>query len=294
MPEGPTFRCRRCGASSPAQDESWSCAAGCGAAFARRDGIWRVDQVEPAGFSAASREHLASFEEDHFWFDGRQRLLLDLVYRGAPPRRAIDLGCGNGRFLAALAERGAAATGVDAYADSLARARAKAPGATLIAAELGDLPLPSASFDLVAALDVLEHLEPARLLAEARRLLAPGGRLLLSVPAFACLWSRRDERAGHRLRYRRALLESELAAHGFAPEFFTHYQFLLFPLVWLSRRLDARRPLPLERRPPGALGRLLGAVNRLEVGLFGGRRLPWGSSLIALARPLPEAAGAAA
>jgi SAM-dependent methyltransferase len=279
-----TFLCRSCGAASPARGDAWSCA--CGAAFAAKDGIWQVDALEPAGFSAASRGHLASFEEDHFWFAGRQLLLLACLDRlPEPPRRAIDLGCGNGRFLAALAERGAAVTGVDAYADSLARAKARAPAATLLAADVTAVPLEDAGFDLVAALDVLEHLEPSRLLAEARRLLAPGGRLLLSVPAFASLWSVRDERAGHLKRYRRRLLEAELAASGFALEFATHYQFLLFPLVWLSRRLDAKSPLPLERRPPGPLGRLLGAVNRLEVGLWGRRSLPWGSSLVALARP---------
>lgn len=289
-PEGPpTFLCRACGAASPAGAESWRCA--CGAAFARAGGIWRVDRLEPEGFSAASREHLATFEEDHFWFEGRERLLLAVLGRQpAQPRRAIDLGCGNGRFLAALAERGIAATGVDAYEDSLRRAAARAPAATLLAADVTAVPLPAAGFDLVAALDVLEHLEPARLLGEARRLLAPGGRLLLSVPAFACLWSERDVRAGHRRRYRRSLLARELAASGFELELATHYQFLLFPLVWLSRRLDARRALPLERRPPGLAGRLLGAVNRFEVAWWGRHSLPWGSSLIALARPAEGAA----
>ncbi len=140
----------------------------------------------------------------------------------------------------------------------------------------------------MSALDVLEHLEPAKLLAEARRLLAPGGRLLLSVPAFASLWSeaRRARRPPEALPPRSP--GSGAAGGGFVPELTTHYQFLLFPLVWLSRQLDARRQRPLERRPPGFVGRLLGAVNALEVSWWGRSSLPWGSSLIALARPLPE------
>lgn len=286
MPEPPLFACRRCGAPSPAEGERWRCA--CGEAASKCQGWWLFDAFEPSGFSAASREHLASFEEEHFWFAGRQRLLLSCLGRlERPPRRALDLGCGNGRFLAALDERGIVATGADAYADSLARAAARAPGALLLQADVTRLPLPAGFFDLVTALDVLEHLEPARLLGEARRLLAPGGHLLLSVPAFACLWSERDERAGHRLRYRRALLDAELRQNGFVPEFFTHFQLLLFPLVWLSRFFDGRRPRPLERRPPSALGRLLGAVNRLELSLAGSSSLPWGSSLIAVARRAP-------
>lgn len=286
MPDNaaPTFLCRICGVASPARGDLWGCA--CGASFRSKGGIWRIDALEPEGFSAASRGHLATFEEDHFWFEGREKLLLACLDRlPRQPRRAIDLGCGNGRFLAALADRGVEVTGVDAYADSLARALTRAPQAHLLAADVTAVPLEAAGFDLVAALDVLEHLEPPRLLAEARRLLAPGGRLLLSVPAFASLWSARDERAGHKKRYRRRLLEAELAESGFQLDFATHYQFLLFPLVWLSRKLDAKRKQPLERRPPAPLGRLLGAINLFEVGWWGRRSLPWGSSLIALARP---------
>ncbi len=289
MPEPPTFLCRACGAAAAAAGDFWRCA--CGATADRVAGVWRFDAFEPEGFSAASREHLAGFEEEHFWFEGRERLLLACLGRlPAAPRRALDLGCGNGRFLAALAQRGAAVTGVDAYGDSLERARARAPEATLIQA------------DVTRSAAAGRQLRPDRRARRARApragqaagrgaaSLAPGGRLLLSVPAFASLWSERDVRAGHRQRYRRGLLEAELRASGFVPEFATHYQFLLFPLVWLSRKLDARRPRPLERRPPGLAGRLLGAVNALEVRWWGSRSLPWGSSLVALARPLPEAA----
>jgi SAM-dependent methyltransferase len=278
------LRCRACGATSPAGDSTWQC--GCGETLSRTDGIWRVDQFEPAGFAAPSRNHLADFEEGHFWFVQRERLVLALLARQAlAPQRVLDLGCGNGRLLAALAARGAQVTGVDAYADSLARAHTRAPTATLLQADLTDVPVPDGAFDLVAALDVLEHVEPEPFFAEVRRLLAPGGRLLLSVPAFASLWSERDRRAGHRKRYRRRELEAELRDHGFTALVFTHYQFLLFPLLWLSRRLDARRPRPLERFPPAAIGRLLGAVNRLEVSCWGTKSLPWGSSLLAIAQP---------
>lgn len=262
---------------------SWSCV--CGAELHRRDGVWLVDDFEPTGFGAKSREHLASFEEDHFWFDGREKLLLACLDRAELyPRDAIDLGCGNGRFLAALTTRGATVVGVEAYADSLARAHRRVPDAELLQADITRVPLPSACCDLVCALDVLEHVEPESLLTEARRLLRPGGFLLLSVPAFASLWSERDVRAGHRKRYRRDELARELAACGLVLEHHTHFQFLLFPLVWLSRRLDARRELPLERRPPGFFGRVLAAINLLEIRLWGNFRLPWGSSLIAIAR----------
>ncbi|HSJ97524.1 MAG TPA: class I SAM-dependent methyltransferase, partial [Myxococcota bacterium] len=111
----------------------------------------------------------------------------------------------------------------------------------------------------------------------------PGGHLLLSVPAFPSLWSPLDEAAGHRCRYRRAALERELRAGGWELRHATHYQALLFPLVWLARRLPSRAAVPLERRPPRWLGRALGAVDEVEVRLWANRRLPFGSSLIAVA-----------
>lgn len=282
-----SFRCRKCLAVSAAEDARWTC-TGCGVIFERVDGIWRVDAFEPAGYDATSRERLAHIEEDHFWFEAREKLLLrrlDAV--GAAPKRVLDLGCGNGRFLAALAARGAQVIGVDAYAGGLERARERMPSATLIVADITRVPLPDASVDLVAMLDVLEHLEPEAPLAEARRLLAPGGRLLVSVPAFQSLYSEFDRLAGHRKRFRRADLTAELAAGGFAVESCTHYQWLLFPMVWLSRQLGWKgRRTPLERAPPGPVARLLGGLNGLEVALWGSRSLPWGSSLVVVARPV--------
>ena len=176
--------------------------------------------------------------------------------------------------------------GVDAYPESLARARRRAPGAVLVQANVCCVPLAGGQFDLAVALDVLEHVEPAGLLAEARRLVAEGGRLLLTVPAFPSLWSPLDEAAGHRCRYRRSDLGRELEEHGWSVDHWTHYQALLFPILWLVRRSGLARLLTLERHPPGWVSRPLGLINSAEVRLWGRRRLRWGSSLVVLARRL--------
>jgi 2-polyprenyl-3-methyl-5-hydroxy-6-metoxy-1,4-benzoquinol methylase len=282
--EAVRLRCRSCGRAKLADAEVWRC--DCGAAVTCHQGVWRFDSFEPVGFAPQTRARLAGFEEHHFWFEAREQLVLAQLERHAlAPGSVLDLGCGNGRLLAALATRGAATTGVDAYPDSLARARARAPKATLLQADILDVPLESGGFDLVTALDVLEHVAPGAFFDEARRLLAPQGHLLLSVPAFRCLWSQRDVAAGHRKRYQRADLAAELAVHGFEVLSATHYQFLLFPLLWLSRRLDASRDRPLERSPPALLRRLLGWINQQEVRWWGRKSLPWGSSLMVVARP---------
>ena len=111
----------------------------------------------------------------------RRALLLDEARAG---ERVLDFGCGAGRFVGALREAGADPVGVEIAEAALERARANAPGADLRLLEPdGSLPLEHASIDLVWCSEVLEHTpEPAHLLLEARRVLRPGGRLLVTVP----------------------------------------------------------------------------------------------------------------
>ena len=114
-------------------------------------------------------------------WERRRALLLD---EARPGERVLDLGCGAGRFVAALREAGAEPVGVELAEAALERARANAPGADLrLVADDGSLPLEHASVDLVWCSEVLEHVpDTAHLLLEVRRVLKPGGRLLVTVP----------------------------------------------------------------------------------------------------------------
>ncbi len=259
--------------------------SGCERRVECREGVWGFAAHQPPGFSPERRAHLEGLAAGHFWFPPRRRLLaalLDLL-----PRRlgaGLDLGCGTGGFLPVLAERCAEVVGVDAYEESLRIAARRCPAAVLVQADICDVPLGDDQFDLIVALDVLEHVPPEVFLGQAARLVTRGGHLLLSVPAAPALWSDYDELAGHRCRYTRRQAQSELAAAGWELIHWTHYQLLLLPLVWLSRRLTLLRRRRVERRPPAFAGRLLSAVNSMEVRLFQRRRLPIGSSLVALAR----------
>jgi len=109
----------------------------------------------------------------------RRDFLLGLVSRG---ERVLDLGCGLGDFAAALAQHGAAVVGCDVAETALRLARARHPGVEFVRSG-EELPFADASFDVVWAGEVLEHVQDGLgLLAEARRVLRPGGRLLLSTP----------------------------------------------------------------------------------------------------------------
>ncbi len=281
------WACPRCGLGLEARGDGGGC-PGCGWRPVRSGGIWwAAPELRPARFRPERRDHLEALARDHFWFPPRRRLLTGILDRHLDRRagaRAVDLGCGTGGFLPALRERFAGVAAVDAYGESLDAAGQAAPGTVRIQADVSRVPLAAGQFRLAVALDVLEHVEPAPFLSEAARLVEAAGWLLLSVPALPALWSELDEAAGHRCRYTRRSLAEELTAAGWELVHWTHYQAALLPLVWLVRRSPWGHGRRIERRPPGLLGRTLGAVNELEVRALGGLRLPWGSSLVALAR----------
>lgn len=286
--DGLFWRCPDCGEALLHSGSELRC-GDCELA-AERDtaGVWRfADGFRPAGFDPSRREHLAAIEAGHFWFPPRRELLASLLERHGYGRRnrgsALELGCGAGGFLGVLEERFELVVAVDAYGESLATAAQRTGQATLVQADVLRVPLRDHQFDLVVALDVLEHVEGPAFLHEAARLTRPGGRLLLSVPAFPSLWSPLDEAAGHRCRYRKRDLSRQLAESGWQLVHHTHYQAILFPLVWLVRRFSNQALRRAERAPSPVTAAPLALVNRLEVKLFRRLQLPWGSSLMAVA-----------
>lgn len=199
---------------------------------------------------------------------------------------ALELGCGTGPLLPYLECHFKHVAAVDGHASLLTEARRKSQTAILIEADVCRPPLASETCDLILALDVIEHVDPDMLLATARRLIKPEGRLLLSAPAFPDLWSRMDELAGHRCRYRLSTLKTELSRNGWQLVDYTHYQFLLFPALYVSRKLGGGEPASLERLPPAWLDRTFGLINRIEARWLSRLSLPFGSSVIAWAEPI--------
>lgn len=244
-----------------------------------------IEDSCPQGFdldAVARLDHLG--DQNHFWMRERLRLIDRLLGRlhGATAggwAAALELGCGAGLSLPLLEARAERVVAVDGHRILLQRALAATRHATLVQADVTDTGLEGGRFDLITAFDVLEHTDADAFLSEARRLAAPDAKLLVSVPAFASLWSEMDVRAGHRCRYRWGQLKAELARNGWRPLGHTHFQFFLFPLVYASRRLARNSIRQLERTPPGGVDRLLGLVNHLEVALLAGVPLPFGSSL---------------
>jgi SAM-dependent methyltransferase len=180
----------------------------------------------------------------------RRVLLLGEVAGG---ERVLDLGCGAGRFVAALRDAGADVVGVDIAEAALERARRVAPGADLrLLADDGSIPLEHGSVDLVWCSEVLEHVaDVGHTLLEARRVLRPGGRLLVTVPyhgrvqAAAVALTRFEahfDPLGQHLRFfTRGSLAATLAAGGFEPAWVR---------AWGGVPVLRRGLAALSRRPP--------------------------------------------
>ena len=153
----------------------------------------------------------------------RRRVILSLLALGDRPARILDIGCGQGDLLADLraAHPGVELCGIDVSQSGLDVARAKVPGATLLRLDLtadGDAPEHMKAWATHATCsEVLEHVDqPRRLLARARSLLAPGCRLVVTVPGGPM--SSFDRHIGHRQHFTAAGLAQLLGDAGFEVE----------------------------------------------------------------------------
>lgn len=223
----------------------------------------------------------------HWWWRAREAIVLGELRRLPLPRtgRVMDVGCGNGLFLPQLAAWG------DVYGLEVDRSLLTddAPHRERIYTE----PLEHeryddmrGSFDLVTALDVIEHVEDDRgFVQRMTSLLKPGGHMLVTVPAFACLWDKHDEINRHYRRYDRESLRTTFPSDGELLR--VRYLFpSLFAPKWLVAQLNRRRTQKIDQaRVPAAWSSALASRwLRLEDGIHRAVNLPVGTSVLAVYR----------
>ena len=257
-----------------------------------------VKRGEPAVLPREMERHtyaiMREVEGSHWWFAGRRRILESFVrsivagldLQGRPRPRILDVGCGTGANLELLSKFGEA-EGVDVSEDALSFCRAR--GLEKVrrgAAE--ELPYEDASFDLVTGLDVVEHLDSdVAGLKEMHRVLKPGGRILLFVPAFMFLWGVQDDISHHRLRYTLKGLKRSVEEAGFKVERATYANISFFAPILLGRvlmRLTGLKPASENNINVSALNGLLGRILGAESSLLRRVNFPFGVSALCVAR----------
>jgi len=241
-------------------------------------------------------EQFLTLERDHWWFIGRRRCYFPILERFLPQQRdlrILDVGCGMGGMLPELARYGRA-IGIDSDRRSVEICRERGFRNSF---QGGAMHIPAATgcADLVTFFDCIEHLPDDRAaLRDAHRVLAPGGTLFVSVPAYQFLFSNNDRVAHHFRRYTRSELVTKAREAGFEIQKATYVNVALFPLivpaVLLFKLKEALLPKSDDARtnlshvPPRF-------VNSLLAGIFGGEgrilrhiSAPFGHSLVLVAR----------
>jgi SAM-dependent methyltransferase len=234
-------------------------------------------------------EAILDVEDHHWWFQGRRKIVARVLESaiGGCRGHVLEIGCGSGANFKVLEKFGKISA---IELDEASREAANHRKITkVIDGYLPDgIDMPDNAFELVALLDVLEHIEDDEgALARINRLLKPEGHTIITVPAFQFIWSHHDDLNHHFRRYTRKGLVQKVRAAGLQVCYSTYANCLLFPFVLAGRLVSRCLPPPKDveiKSPPSAL-------NSILEGVFGGERhlmpalsFPFGSSVLVLAK----------
>ena len=234
-------------------------------------------------------DRMAELDQHHWWFLARRRILEQLIVRVVrPPKRArvLEVGCGTGHNLAMLGKFGELdASELDSSARALSTKRL---GREVKEAKLPDLSMfKRNSYDLIALLDVLEHVpDDLGSLRAIHRRLKPGGALLLTVPANPWMWSAHDAAHHHFRRYTSKQLEELFLRSGLEVELLSYFNTLLYPLIAAARIVGKllRRESSDDKLPGNAVNTVLNKIFGLEAAMLGRVPMRFGVSLLAVVR----------
>lgn len=242
----------------------------------------------------AAYRQFVELEERHFWFLGRRAIFAHLLERqldGRRDLRILDVGCGAGGMLEMLARYGEV-TGIDTSPELIDFCHERGFERTRVGSAY-EPPVEPGSIDLLTMFDTLEHIPDDRLaLDRSRTALAPGGMLFASVPAYQFLYANNDRVAHHQRRYTARRLKRALLEAGLAPVKVTYFNSILFPVILpvvLMKKVHERLVDPgdrtnLSHEPHPVLNRALAATMASERRVLARYNLPFGHSIIAIAR----------
>lgn len=236
-------------------------------------------------------KHLFELEDSLWWFIGMREITQALLDRFLPPhgvRRLLDAGCGTGGMLPYLRRYGST-FGIDFSPEAVSFCRSRNER-LLARSSIVQLPFPDETFDLVTEFEVINHWavpDDQAAFTELSRVLKPGGILLFREPAHQWLFAKHDLAVHTRHRYSPSEIAQLLDRAGFDPLYLGYANFLLFPVALVRRLVGNLFPGAQGsdvREMPGPLNGVLTWILRREARFLRSGRLPYGLSIVAVAR----------
>ncbi|VAW55450.1 hypothetical protein MNBD_GAMMA05-2481 [hydrothermal vent metagenome] len=229
-------------------------------------------------------------QNKHWWFLTRKNIVLAMISRYlaiSNEPKILDIGCGSGVMLSALDTIGET-YGMDMSDDAIKFSKVAFSGEVKNGYLPDNVPYQEKFFDLIIALDVIEHIDrDVDSLKTIHSLLATGGKVIITVPAYMFLWSSFDEMNEHKRRYSRLELREKLVQAGFTVEKISYYNTLLFPVIYLVRMLNnilKRDGASDVDMPSKFVNYVLKNIFGIEKYLLKFLNLPFGVSILAVVR----------
>lgn len=249
------------------------------------NGFENKDWIVPeTSYSEGKTEYLDAPDGSSWWYETRNKLILQEIRKFGSSDCIWDIGSGPGVVGSYLSENGINCIGVEPSKSGVIASSKR--GLTSILSDIESLHLPEGCIGQLSFFDVYEHIEQrGKFLAEVFRILKPGGTIFVTVPALSFLWSESDVDADHMLRFSRVQLKDEITSHGFQVQSINYFYWtLLIPVFFLRAlpfRFGIKRPIKdarLIRSQAGIFGRL---IQRIELNTYG--RISPGTSILLVA-----------
>lgn len=237
-------------------------------------------------FDVDDFETLYKYEDKSFWFRSRNNLIISLLKRYAKKiDNFLEIGCGTGYVISGVKKHFPEAQymGSDYYEEGLFFAKKRLPDVKFIQLDAKNIPYKE-TFDVVGIFDVLEHIDDDALtLKNIIECLTPNGVMIITVPQHKFMWSNADVAACHQRRYTQNELSKKMTKAGFDVKYMSGFVSLLFPTMWLSRKLSKNESGEVELDINPIINSTFSLIMKIEFIMMKlGIKFKFGGSIIAI------------
>jgi SAM-dependent methyltransferase len=205
-----------------------------------RDGIWFSKTQEVVSYPEEGSSMCLEIEDGSYWFQHRNKCIIELVKKNSSGKTFFDIGGGNGFVALGLQKSGIETVLIEPSIVGVKNGKARGLN-NLVCSTLQDASFKLNSIPAIGVFDVVEHIEKDDdFLKQMHDYLEPGGKLYITVPAYKFLWANEDDYSGHYRRYTISKLTKQLQNLGYEINYSTYLFSPLVMPVFLFRSLPSK------------------------------------------------------